>query len=196
MDEVIINTIQELENEFSENELAYLALTQKIETPFRNRWAFNLHNTLMPEFIVSREWHRTDLAILTEYKKPKALIELKAMYSFDAFNTALNKFSMRMKSDESKARKIATEATTIYTVLLATHPKSFIPDKFTQNEIKYAEDINRCLKIFESPQEIQTKVFENVGSQMKDRKNISKGVIHGGEAFNIKTDILFWIFKA
>lgn len=196
MEKILLETIHGLDKEFRKNELAYLALTQKIEIPLRNRWAFSLHNKLKSNFIVSREWHKTDLAVLTENKKPKALIELKAMYSFDAFGAALRNFSEKMKSDEKKAKELAEKSSLIYTVLLVTHPKSYIPEKLSRNEIKYADKINRCLKKFGSSQEIQTKASENVNKEMKDRNIIAEGIIYGGEAFNVKTDILFWICKA
>lgn len=74
---------------FKKNELAYLALTSKIELPFRDRLAFQIHKHFerqtQPMRCASREWKRFDLAIL-ENGEPSCLIELKAMYAFDAFS--------------------------------------------------------------------------------------------------------------
>ena len=42
-----------------------------------------LRQNVNASFTVAREWRRTDIAVL-ENEVPKALIELKAMYTFDA----------------------------------------------------------------------------------------------------------------
>ena len=74
---------------FAPGELAYLALTSKIERPLQDRLAWLLH-TRLPDLVVSREWRATDIAILSAgAESPLVLLEAKAMYSFDvAWNTA------------------------------------------------------------------------------------------------------------
>jgi hypothetical protein len=92
--------------EIPTNELAYLALTSKIEIPIRNKWAYLLHKKLGEDFVVSREWRRADLAILesvpvskkTKILVPRCLIELKAMYTFEG----LPKENKNTKEDPSK----------------------------------------------------------------------------------------------
>ena len=44
------------DNCFSDNELAYLALTSKVEQPIRDRLAFALYGAIGEECVVSREW--------------------------------------------------------------------------------------------------------------------------------------------
>lgn len=84
MKNYIINSFTNFVQEFQTNELAYLSLTTKIELPFRDRLAYSLFKELdAKNIIVSREWKRTDLALL-QNGLPSVLIELKAMYSFDA----------------------------------------------------------------------------------------------------------------
>ena len=75
----------------------------------------------------AREWLRTDIAIL-EGEVPKALIELKAMYTFDAAldQENINGFCDAMEKDREKARSLSTSESEIYTVLLATHPHSAV----------------------------------------------------------------------
>lgn len=48
---------------FAPGELAYLALTSKIERPLQNRLAWSLH-TQLPGRVVSREWRSTEIARL------------------------------------------------------------------------------------------------------------------------------------
>ncbi len=47
MKEYLIKTLKNLKNEFQQDELAFLALTTKIELPFRDRWSFLLYKELI-----------------------------------------------------------------------------------------------------------------------------------------------------
>lgn len=82
LEDRLVETLRTIGEDFQENELAYLALTGKVENPFRDRLAFKLHRNLSPEVVVAKEWRRVDIAILRS-EVPLALIELKAMYTFD-----------------------------------------------------------------------------------------------------------------
>lgn len=143
---VIIETINDINTQFQSDELAYLALTTKIELPFRHRWAFYLQQKLGTEYIVSREWQRTDIAILKD-DKPVMLLELKAMYTFDAvFNpNGISGYKKRLIDDFNKAKNLAENDTQIYTVLLATAPQNIVPQNYDK-VIKYRDGINKCLK--------------------------------------------------
>src|SRR3989344_4463942 len=105
----IKNSLRGIANKFGKNELAFLALTTKIELPFRDRWAYALYQKLNKVgLIVSREWRRVDMAIL-EKNKQVALIELKAMYTFDALDEAgfYKEAIEQLKMDAVKAGKTA-----------------------------------------------------------------------------------------
>lgn len=76
--------LEKIDNNFQEDELAYLALTRKIEPPIRNKLSFRLHQLLHPQnLLVSREWEHLDIVVLKN-RKPRAIIEIKAMFTFDA----------------------------------------------------------------------------------------------------------------
>jgi hypothetical protein len=78
------NALAHIGDSFEENELAYLALTSKAELPIRDRLAFNLHKRFWKdEIVVTREWQRTDLALLKN-NEPLLICELKAGYTFDS----------------------------------------------------------------------------------------------------------------
>ena len=50
---------------FGKNELAYLALTSKIENPIRDKIAVYLNNKLYEkDILIAREWKRTDIAAI------------------------------------------------------------------------------------------------------------------------------------
>ena len=55
--------------DFEEDQLAFLTLTSKPELQIRDALAWHLHRAL-PDLIVSREWRRTDLAVLDRAGNP------------------------------------------------------------------------------------------------------------------------------
>src|SRR5438105_184489 len=65
---------------FDPGELAYLALTSKVEHAVRDRLAWALSKR---GHCVAREWRRTDLAVLDEAGDPRAALEAKATYTHD-----------------------------------------------------------------------------------------------------------------
>ncbi len=69
---------------FGADELAFLALTSKVELPVRDRLAYALFERL-PDRLVAREWKRVDLAVLARRPTPfpVMLLEAKALYTFD-----------------------------------------------------------------------------------------------------------------
>lgn len=200
MDKILIHGLKSGIDDFSKNELAYLSLTSKIELPFRDKWAFALHQLLSDEFTVSREWRRTDLAIL-DSGKPKALIELKAMYSFDAalYQEDLHGYFQAMKNDEIKAEKLTQKlslgSTNIYTVLLVCHPKTEIPITL-EKIVKYRTGINRAIKKCSGSPNVKNKAIEAIDQKFKDKNVICKGEARGGKAFGISSEILYWIIKS
>lgn len=196
MENILNKSLVAVASDFRENELAYLALTTKIEHPIRDRWAFRLHEMSSGKFIVSREWKRTDLALL-EDTAPRALIELKAMYTFDAAldKNGISGFTQAMRADELKAAKLANERTQIYTVLLATHPKSIIPEDL-EGVVKYRHGINKALRRYGSAESVLKEAAGAIENKFIGKNVVSLGCFTAGKAFGIETDVLFWSIKA
>jgi hypothetical protein len=83
--DILDDEMKKIAISFNENELAYLALTSKIEFPIRDKLAYNLYKKLWGQgIIVAREWRRSDLAFL-DGGEPVFICELKAAYTFDIF---------------------------------------------------------------------------------------------------------------
>jgi len=182
---------------FQSNELAYLALTGKIELPIRDKLAFNLHKNLSGEgYIVSREWirkrKRCDLAI-TKDGTAIALLELKAMYTFNGTQKYLYSVNKMIESDLRKCEELADPYTKIYAILLATHPHKKLGDGLSRT-IKYIDPLNKALgrqtedKICNDCRHAVSDVF----SKYKDKFEL--GRIEAGECFGTKVSILFWVF--
>ena len=196
MQNKIINSFRNILHEFQPDELAYLSLTTKIELPFRDRWAYSMFKEFKEtNTVVSREWKRTDLALL-ENGSPSALIELKAMYSFDAAlkPNDIAGFTDAMSRDEEKAKQLAEKNTEIYTVLLATHPEKNI-DSSLSGIVKYDNGINKAIKLLKSSNAVKDKAIKAVNLNMNKRNIILQGELNAGNAFGIDTVILYWIVK-
>jgi len=133
---------------FASGELAYLALTSKIERPLQDRLAWCLH-TQFPGLVVSREWRATGIAILNgEATSPLLLLEAKAMYSFDVaweHRPNASRYPLLMKNDVAKAHRIDQHDTAdVYALGLVTHPLGLPRD--LPGVIKYQDSIRRALR--------------------------------------------------
>jgi hypothetical protein len=177
---------------FQPNELAYLALTGKVELPIRDKLAFNLYGNIHNQgCIVSREWKRCDLAIIKD-KRPVALIELKAMYTFNGQQNYLNAVKKMICSDLMKAKELADAPTDIYAILLATHPHEKIATEL-RGIVKYIGDVNKALDEAENKIRVNCdNAVSNAFSRFKDK--VKLGEIEAGECFGTKVSILYWLF--
>jgi len=196
MEQTLRGALRELTKEFGKNELAFLALTTKIELPLRDRWGYVLFKKLAgSKYIVSREWKRTDLAII-EDGKPKVLIEIKAIYTFDAafeggFYTRAIDY---LQKDEDKALKLASADTEIYTVLFATHPLAKIPVEL-EGIVKFRAGINRALNEQNSADAVAKIARRRIEEKFKGKHIVSKGALPGGSAFGIGVDVMYWMVR-
>ncbi len=200
LEKIILDSVKKCANEFQKDELAYLALTSKIEIPIRDKWAYLMQRNLKEQKIsVAREWKRSDIAIIQD-NHLIAIIELTAMYTFDALDTlTLRKLITKIEKDEKKAKELAEKETAdketlIYTILLATHPLSNV-SKELESIIAYNNQINRSLKKFNSS-EIYKEAKNNIEKSIENKNIVAQGIILGGNAFDIDTEVAYWIMRA
>jgi hypothetical protein len=195
---LLSDTLNSVPKKFTKNELAYLSLTGKIELPFRDKWAFILYKKLpRQDFIVSREWtyeqKRIDLAILHNQHKPepKVLIELTAMYTFDALSKKIRTaYIQKLKNDEKKAKKAKKE---VYLVLLMVHPRKQIGEKY-EGIVKYRSKINKALK--ESENSVKKNAIQEINSCFKKAKFHPRySACDIGKAFGVDIELLYWLIK-
>lgn len=186
--------IQGLAATFAEDELAYLALTSKVELPLRDRLAFSLHKRFesISEVAVAREWRRFDLAILSN-GKPSTIIEAKAMYSFDMFtNHALWQYPNKVDADISKFLRFFGTATeqqqpVLYSLLLATHPH-VLPPRELDGIIKYNSEIQRYSPL------VTNALLGRVREYFGNHPQCANGVLYGGVAFGVPVSVYYWLF--
>lgn len=142
----IIKVISEIQ--FAENELAYLALTSKIENPLRDKIAFALHNKLHNKYLICRECqvkegkkNRTDLAIFErESNTPRLLIEFKAR-SVPGYQPSYTK---KFISDLKKMACVADDTTELYIIFFNNCIEEEIDNKFAK-AVKYLKKTNKSI---------------------------------------------------
>jgi hypothetical protein len=181
--------------EFEPGELAFLAATSKVEQPIRDRLSWRLQQTLK-DYDVVREWRRADIAILKD-ESPVAVIELKAMYTFDAASNYLMEVVDAIWKDEQKALKLVGPEVPIFTVLLAAHPKPINP-ALMKPFIKYRDGIIKSLRT-ETCEEVSAAADRIVTDSFlyKAPRNLAfRHIVHGnGESFNVPFDVQVWCFR-
>ena len=80
--DVLLQGLADAGTSFERGELAYLAVTSKVELPVRDRFAWELHRRLEDRsLLVAREWRRVDLAVVRE-GDAVVVIESTALYAF------------------------------------------------------------------------------------------------------------------
>jgi hypothetical protein len=203
VESAVYSTFQSLHGAFQPHELAYLALTCKVELPIRDRWAFLLHQKLAP-LSVAREWWHTDIAVLDALDLPVALIELTAMYSFDALiPTNLELFIEKLAKDGEKAHRTAaahgrnpgaqSAAPPVYTVLLATHPCG---EPQSTKAVKYRAGITRALIAKGDGVAVRGESIKAIESQFAPGSVLLHEAFDGGWAFGVQVEVLGWVLKA
>ena len=122
-------------------ELAYLAVTSKVEFPVRDRFAWELHRRIEdPSLLVAREWKRADMAVVRE-GDAIVVIESTALYAFDILREpGLHKYQMKVTSDLAKAATLAPHADA-YALVLCTHVLGEIALQLRRRVVKYSPGI-------------------------------------------------------
>jgi hypothetical protein len=188
----IVEALSRVEQKFLPSELAYLALTSKVEGPIRDRLAFQLHSALLPRGLsVAREFRRVDIAVL-DGDEVLALIELTAMYTFDAHHPRrIARYREKLREDASKCHGQQYKGAQIFTVLLATHPHG-MPTEGAAAAIKYANDIRSSFAKHENAANILATATEQVSGWYADPR---KGeIMDVGLAYGVSVSVYYWMF--
>lgn len=182
---------------FAPNELAYLALTSKAELPLRDRLAWSLHTTLWPEYIVAREWRRTDLAVLHRGPpaEPVMLLEAKAMYSFNGCTEGGRaKYQAYLRSDHAKALQLAGPNTSVFLLLLATHAEGS-PDPSLREIIKYSSGIVGAARRHAGTHGVRTICSNRMTPIMEALGRTIRGSLPAGQSFDLDVTIDYWLVQ-
>ena len=200
----ISGALRRLTNEFRENELAYLALTSKVEKQVIDRLAFSLHRdnrrsdcvAIAREYTVPGVVRRVDLAVVERGVPhvPHVFLEAKAMQSFNV-NLPHNppRYLQRIDEDVEKLRncniRACASAPQKIILLLITHT-SRAPHERWDRVIKYASRIRNY-----RPRSI-ARLTSQLDEQMPAERFpfMASGSIRGGRAFDVGVTVHYRLF--
>lgn len=175
---------------FAPGELAYLALTSKVELPLRDRLAWSL-STQLPDLVVAREWKYTDLAILDQTATAIALVEATALYSFDVATpdrANVRKYRDKVEADIAKAFALLHgHQAAVFALVLVTHPMDALPLDL-DGVIKYRTLIQAALNRA-TPERIRAGARATLASALDPLGPATLGSLMAGTAFGVRVII-------
>jgi hypothetical protein len=190
----IIKIVSEIQDEFAKDELAYLAVTSKIENPLRDKIAFALHKSLNQDYLICREWqrvkgNRTDLAIIEgKENEPKLLIEFKAR-SVPGYSST---YTDHLLSDLKKMAKVADDSTALYCIFFNTCIEKRIDSKFIK-AVKYLNRINNRINEEKTIQEMIDEYWVEYLKGLPKNK-YKKIEIQAGDYYKTPVSIITYIY--
>ncbi|MHA7191068.1 hypothetical protein ACX80N_12340 [Arthrobacter sp. MDT2-16] len=194
--EYLAQALEDAAASFAPGELAYLALTSKVEQPLRDRLAWSLF-TKLPDLVVTREWKYTDLAILDLHGAPLALIEAKALYTFDVVTpdrADVRKYKREVESDIAKAFTLLKgRPASVFALVLVAHPMG-LPSAGFEDALKYQSKIKAALKNLPE-QEVRVGAKKSLSSALAPVGRAVHGSLAGGTAIGVQVDVDYMVIE-
>ena len=197
--EALLSALTEVQGDFSAGELAYLALTSKVELPVRDRLAFRLSQQLPEGLFVAREWRRVDLAVLEEGPEalPRMLLEAKALYSFDLVGPPkwATRYPDLVERDVAKLRAMGSMPVDVqaFVLVLATHPVTEISASL-RHIAKYATGVAKAVQLMGDPDAVAAEARQRLLGHLRALGPVREGKMNGGTAYGVEINVLYWLF--
>jgi hypothetical protein len=194
---VLRDELARVDRGFAPDELAFLALTSKIELPIRDRLGYALYRRL-PELLVAREWRRVDLAVLARGDEavPKMLVEATALYTFDLVGDDdwVRRYPDKVERDVKKlcAIKGLPSETQLFALVLATHPTA-PADAGLRPVAKYAPGVRNALAALGEARAVAHEAERSVRSHLDHLGPIHGGDINAGAAYGVPVVVHYWL---
>ncbi len=186
-----------IDREFCNNELAYLALTSKVERPIVDKLAFCLHRDYYAEGHIAREWtkrnqyQRGDLAVIVD-GAPKLILEAKAMYSFDMFaEDAKTKYPERVKKDVKKMQNFKPGGQVERLAMILLTDTDTCPNDGFSGIVKYMNRLKSPKRDFD---ELKSAVQANFCEFLPRDTKLDFGSICGRSAFGMQVTVHYCLF--
>ena len=205
----VVDGLYRLHGEFHNNELAYLALTSKVERPIVDRLAYSLHRdhgivedvAIAREFTILNGTKRVDLAII-ENSKPCLFLEAKAMRLAKVFSpSGRSEYCKKIRSDLNKLRNYKPRSgqtkLTRLALLLVTYVDGS-PAKELDGVVKYAGSIRNAHNKYISSEgiaDMKTQLHESFPADQFCCVESGKGDIDGGCAFGLCVKVHFLLYR-
>jgi hypothetical protein len=200
MQAFLTETIECAGRSFANGELAFLALTSKVERPFLDRFAFAAQEALTPTGArVAREFAiagagRADVAILRE-QRVLCIVEGKAMAVADCTRAEPRRreYADLLQRDLKRYKNSPLPAADIYSLLLGVHPLTPLPTEL-RKVVKYLALLNSAFRRHRSPERIFAEADRNLRSYLRDNAIVGMGTFPGGAAFGVPVEVRWWLF--
>jgi hypothetical protein len=197
---ILASAIGTAGHSFADGELAFLALTSKVERPLLDRISYQLHVALQPlGLMVAREYPaaagiRCDVAVLRE-GRIAAAIEAKAMYTADGTrqNGLCRQYPDLLETDLRRYSSVKIEGLKVYSLLLATHLLAAPPSNLRQ-VIKYSPMLNQAFKSHTTANTIRDIAEQGLGKLLRLDLRKAAGTLKAGHAFGIEVELLWWLY--
>lgn len=189
---VLLTALAAVAAGFAADELAYLAVTSKVESPVRDRLAWGLHQRLADTGLrVAREWRRADIAVLAD-DAAVTLVEVKALYTFDVLRGPQRRRYLDMvRSDLAKAVTLAPGADA-YALVLTTHVDGPITGPL-RNVVKYAGGIAGALTRHGTEDRVRSQALTALGSELALLGAVSHVPMEAGRVFDLAVTVDAWL---
>jgi hypothetical protein len=200
LQEKLISILATIHKNFRLGELAYLAVTSKIENPLRDRIAFALHDQIGDRFLVHREWKdkhnkKADITVTDMDDAVNCLIECKA-HSAPTYERG---YSDLTRKDLKKMYDSSDETTECYFIFFFNHVHSLqaIDPQF-RYAIKYWRLLNNALGVYQYAQDMTDQIHAHWHRHMTDIKldvGKSKGVrIEAGNYYGMQVFVHAYVY--
>ena len=124
---------------------------------------------------------------------PLMLLEIKALYSFDAaFGLTPDVgYPSLIGADIAKAARLASDETEVFALAVVTHPGA-LPAGMAPGVIKYQSSIARGLRSFATESDIREMAMKHLLREIGKLGPLSTGSIDAGSAFGVDV-VLDWM---
>jgi len=193
--EIISEILDNKEDYFGDDELAYFCLTGKFEEHLRDRLAWAITEETQDEeglmALKESSKDRIDLSVKDkESGEDIILVECKQMFTFDGIKDP-EEFPKKMKEDLKKMKNKDKE---MFLILSAIHPKERV-ESWIKEELSYTGKINSYLKkrkdVYEDCKENTEK--QHLFQYCKRRNKYYHKKIDAGSFSDISVDLCFWV---
>lgn len=195
LDEVVDSMVSAIE-EIPRDDLAYLFATGKSELEIRNQIALKWHREKLFGDVVSREWHRHDLVVLSN-NEPTLIVEGKSWIHYDAVSpTKLAKgpksIREEMEKDSAKIRetqkKYPEALGLISTLLFTVDGSTYSAREFSKFHVKYGTYHNQGIKKLGSADELAGMGRSKLRELMEGRGALKRRPLKVGSYFGMQVE--------
>ncbi len=163
-------------------------LAELMEEPLRN-YTLSVRQKWKPAGLQTKR--RVEIAIVDESDNPRALLEVRAMYTFDAVTpTTAVRFKDYVVDDFKKMDEMNCGGVEKIALLVATHPAS-TPESAT--DVAYHKQISTKLDAFGNEKRLRDDAVYAMTKLLEHEGEVRSGVLQLGQTNETRMDMVYWL---